>query len=75
MEYVVAYLDGAEIGSVAQVVVAGLETQSGSLVTMRGGPRTGIEPAVMTVPGMSSESCWMRVERYRAAVALAVGQL
>jgi hypothetical protein len=29
-----------------------------------------IEPARMTVPGMSSESCWMRVERYRVGEAL-----
>jgi hypothetical protein len=69
--------DGAEIGSVAQVIVASVGEQSGSPVTARGGReswtiesghRVGPDDCARYVVGVVLEA----VERYRADVALAV---
>ena len=61
MECVVAYLGGAEIGSVAQVVVAGVGDAERIVGYRAGRAASVIELAGMTVSDMSSESCWMRL--------------
>jgi hypothetical protein len=62
--------DGADTGSVGQVIVAGVGDAERIADCRTEGREWVIESAGISVSGMSSESCWMRIERYRAHEAL-----